>query len=152
MMTGVQADIWIDNLAVVRKASKLWTTKVPIPKGSPAIWARVKDWGIKVRSRGTAIRWCPSHGKAKNWEPPHPFLGGEVRAINQAADDEATAVIQEVKEELKEFEDIEKEVDRWTADTVARLHMGLMRLKAKAGFDNISVPGGLPGFEMVAGV
>ena len=45
---------------------------------------------------------------------------GEIRAINQTADDEATAVIDEEKKELKEFEDEERDIDRWTAETAAR--------------------------------
>ena len=148
--TGVQADIWVDNLAVVRRATRIWTNRVPLPKDSPAIWARVKLWGLEARKRGTVLRWCPSHGKAKKWEPPHPFRAGEIRAINQIADDEATAIIEKEKKDLKVFEDEEKDIDRWTAETAARLHLGLMRLKAKAGFDKISIPSELPGFEMVA--
>ena len=148
--TGAQADIWVDNLAVVRRATKLWTNRVPLPKDSPAIWARVKTWGLQAKERGTVLRWCPSHGKATKWEPPHPFLVGEIRAINQTADDEATAVIEEEKKNLKGFEDEERDIDRWTAETAARLHLGLMRLKARAGFDKISIPRDLPGFDMVA--
>ena len=115
------------------------------------MYKRQKLWGLEARKRGTVLRWCPSHGKAKKWEPPHPFEVGEIRAINQAADDEATAVIKEVRVCHKEFDEGEREVDRWTAETAARLHMGLMRQKGKAGFENVSVPKGLPGFDLVAG-
>ena len=34
---GVKADIWIDNLAVVRRATGLWTTGAKIPKYMPAL-------------------------------------------------------------------------------------------------------------------
>ena len=71
--------------------------------------------------------------------------------MNQAADEEATEVIKEVKENLKDFDEKERDADRWTAEVEARLHLGLMRQKAKAGFENISIPKGLPGFEIVAG-
>ncbi len=48
---------------------------------------------------------------------------------------------------MKEYEKIEREVDRWTGESMRRLHRGLMRQKIKAGFGNTSVPREMPGCD-----
>ena len=79
-----------DNLAVVRRAQARLKGRQRVERFAPTLWSRFDAAARRLKE--LEVWWVPSHGKyMDSWSPPEGASGEEWRALNNSADEEASA-------------------------------------------------------------
>ena len=127
------ADIFIDNLAVVRTGRRVLGGGAP-PKNMPEAWEAIARVGRDLPD--VRLHWVPSHGKRPDWSPAAGFSGEVIRRLNAVADQQASDVQEALMREAAPTHAARKRIRNWTRAALVRQHAGLLRQRELAGLDN----------------
>ena len=84
---AVPADVFIDNLSVVRGGRRAWADGV-LSRRQPEAWHAIQTQARRIAD--ATLHWCPSHGKNPEWVPALGFCAQEVRELNDLADEQVS--------------------------------------------------------------
>ena len=127
---GVPADVFIDNLSVVRGGRRAWADGV-LARRQPAAWHAIQTQAQRIAD--ATLHWCPSHGKNPDWEPATGFDAEEIRSLNDLADEQVSRERNRLWAR-GEVARVARQVQHDRArSALHRLHRGLQREFAEAG-------------------
>ena len=113
----------IDNLSVVRVLIRLQVHmrnfgREPVVVGQCApLWQR-EVCRLFASEVPVTVIWVPSHGKSENWQPSAPYEedGPNIRAFNEAADEECNKVLGDEWPKQEPFRRQWSEAHSWSVD------------------------------------
>ena len=108
-LTGRRVRVLLDNLAIVQGARRRFTADFE----EEELWA---FWQCYKQARDLMqLAWIPSHGKQSAWAPPDGWPdAGACRALNNLADEAATAQLSKTAPWFRALEAKIKEGEAWS--------------------------------------